>query len=92
MLGWLRLIRVPNLATAIADPLAGFLIVGGYYRFENLSLGGWLAIAASLCLYAVQYRTTITLVGSMLMTGLDVFSLGRCVCGGQDYVVLYCDG
>lgn len=52
MLGWLRLIRVPNLATAIADPLAGFLIVGGYYRFENLSLGGWLAIAASLCLYA----------------------------------------
>ena len=52
MFGWLRLIRVPNLATAIADPLAGFLIVGGYYKLENLPLGGWLAITASLCSYA----------------------------------------
>ncbi len=49
---WLRLMRVPNLATAIADPLAGFLIVGGFYQYGNLPLGGWLAIASSLCLYA----------------------------------------
>ena len=49
--GW-KLIRVPNLATAIADPLAGFLIAGGFYQYENLPLGGWLAIASSLCLYA----------------------------------------
>jgi 4-hydroxybenzoate polyprenyltransferase len=48
----LKLIRVPNLATAIADPLAGFLIAGGFYQYENLPLGGWLAIASSLCLYA----------------------------------------
>ena len=49
---WLKLFRVPNLATAIADPLAGFLIVGGFYEYEALPLGGWLAIASSLCLYA----------------------------------------
>ena len=49
---WLKLIRVPNLATAIADPLAGFLIVGGFHEYETLPLGGWLAIASSLCLYA----------------------------------------
>ena len=49
---WLKLIRVPNLATAVADPLAGFLIAGGFYQYENLPLGGWLAIASSLCLYA----------------------------------------
>ena len=49
---WLKLIRVPNLATAIADPLAGFLIVGGFYEYETLPFGGWLAIASSLCLYA----------------------------------------
>ena len=52
IVSWLNLIRVPNLATAIADPLAGFLIAGGFYQYENLPLGGWLAIASSLCLYA----------------------------------------
>ena len=52
IVSWLKLIRVPNLATAIADPLAGFLIAGGFYQYENLPLGGWLAIASSLCLYA----------------------------------------
>ena len=51
MVSWLKLIRVPNLATAIADPLAGFLIAGGY-QYENLPVGGWLAIASSFCLYA----------------------------------------
>lgn len=52
IVSWLKLIRVPNLATAIADPLAGFLIAGGFYQYKNLPLGGWLAIASSLCLYA----------------------------------------
>lgn len=52
LVSWLKLIRVPNLATAIADPLAGFLIAGGFYQYENLPLGGWLAIASSFCLYA----------------------------------------
>ena len=36
IVSWLKLIRVPNLATAIADPLAGFLIVGGFARFGGL--------------------------------------------------------
>ena len=52
MVSWLKLIRVPNLATAIADPLAGFLIAGGFYQYENLPVSGWLAIASSFCLYA----------------------------------------
>ena len=52
MVSWLKLIRVPNLATAIADPLAGFLIAGGFYQYENLPVCGWLAIASSFCLYA----------------------------------------
>ena len=29
MLPWLRLVRLPNLATAAADSLAGYLVVSG---------------------------------------------------------------
>jgi len=46
---WLNLIRVPNLFTALADILGGFLYVGGH-----VDQAGQLAILAfaSLCLYA----------------------------------------
>lgn len=50
--GWLRLIRLPNLATAVADPLAGFVIVAGLQDLGWLPPAGWLAVLASACLYA----------------------------------------
>ena len=52
LVNWLQLIRLPNLATAAADPLAGFLVVGGFGTYSSLPLVGWLVIASSLCLYA----------------------------------------
>ncbi len=52
LVSWLQLIRLPNLATAAADPLAGFLVVGGFGTYSSLPLVGWLVIASSLCLYA----------------------------------------
>ena len=52
LVSWLQLVRLPNLATAVADPLAGFLVVGGFGAYDNLPMGGWLVIASSLCLYA----------------------------------------
>ena len=52
LVSWLQLVRLPNLATSVADPLAGFLVVGGFGAYENLPMGGWLVIASSLCLYA----------------------------------------
>ena len=52
ILGWLRLVRVPNLATAVADVLAGFLVASGLREVDWLPpAAGW-AIAASICLYA----------------------------------------
>jgi len=52
LVGWLRLIRVPNLATAVADVLAGFLIASGLREVGWLPpAAGWV-IAASICLYA----------------------------------------
>jgi 4-hydroxybenzoate polyprenyltransferase len=49
---WLRLVRLPNLATAVADPLAGFVIVAGLADLGWLPPAGWLALLASACLYA----------------------------------------
>lgn len=51
-LAWLRLVRLPNLATAVADPLAGFVIVAGLHDLSLLPPAGWLALLASVCLYA----------------------------------------
>jgi 4-hydroxybenzoate polyprenyltransferase len=42
-----QLLRLPNLFTAAADPLAGWLIVGGVWTTELVPLLG-----ASVCLYA----------------------------------------
>jgi 4-hydroxybenzoate polyprenyltransferase len=52
LLAWLRLLRLPNHATAVADVLAGFLIVSQTRGFGWPPLPLWLAIAASLCFYA----------------------------------------
>lgn len=52
MLAWLRLVRLPNLATAVADPLAGFLICSGLSQVGWLPAAGWLAITAGLAFYA----------------------------------------
>jgi 4-hydroxybenzoate polyprenyltransferase len=51
-LAWLQLVRLPNLATAVADPLAGFVIVAGFHDLSWLPPAGWLAVLASVCLYA----------------------------------------
>ncbi len=45
---WLQLFRVPNLLTVPGDPLAGFLIATG----GHLDSRAWVAVVASLCLYA----------------------------------------
>lgn len=49
---WCQLVRLPNLATAVADPLAGFVIVAGLTEVTWLPPAGWLAVLASVCLYA----------------------------------------
>jgi 4-hydroxybenzoate polyprenyltransferase len=53
MLDWLRLVRLPNLATAAADSLAGFLIC--WCAVGNAGwppAACWLAVAASVAFYA----------------------------------------
>ncbi len=52
MRAWLRLLRVPNLATAVADALAGYLIVAGPADVEMPPAACWFAIAAVVCAYA----------------------------------------
>ena len=52
MLAWLRLVRVPNLATAAADPLAGFLIVAGLRELAWPPVACGLAVAAVVAIYA----------------------------------------
>lgn len=51
-LAWLRLLRLPNHATAVADVLAGFLVCSGPRPLDWLPPASWLAISASLCFYA----------------------------------------
>lgn len=63
MLAWLRLVRLPNLATAVADPLAGFLVVSG------LSTVGWPPLA---CLLAVLAAAGFYAAGMVLN---DVYDL-----------------
>ena len=52
MLAWLRLLRVPNLATAAADVLAGFLVVAGLRTVELPPAACWFALVAGICFYA----------------------------------------
>jgi hypothetical protein len=52
LLAWLRLLRLPNHATAVADVLAGFLVCSGPRPLDWPPAVCWLAIAASLCFYA----------------------------------------
>ncbi|NBX29762.1 4-hydroxybenzoate polyprenyltransferase, partial [bacterium] len=52
MRAWLRLLRLPNHATAMADVLAGYLIVAGLRTLEWPPAACWLAIIASLGFYA----------------------------------------
>lgn len=52
MLAWLRLLRLPNHATAVADVLAGYLVVAGLRTLEWPPAACWLAVVASLCFYA----------------------------------------
>lgn len=52
MFAWLRLVRIPNLATAAADPLAGYLIVAGLRDLAWPPPACGLAVAAVVALYA----------------------------------------
>ena len=52
MLHWLRLVRLPNLATAAADSLAGYLVVSGLQALEWPPAACWLAVLASVGFYA----------------------------------------
>lgn len=52
MLHWLRLVRLPNLATAAADSLAGYLVVSGLQALEWPPVACWLAVLASVGFYA----------------------------------------
>ncbi len=52
MMAWLRLLRVPNLATVLADPLAGFLIVSQTRALDWPPPVCWVAVAAVVALYA----------------------------------------
>lgn len=51
-LAWLRLLRLPNHATAVADVLAGYLVCTGPRVVDWPPAACWAAIAASLALYA----------------------------------------
>jgi 4-hydroxybenzoate polyprenyltransferase len=52
MLDWLRLVRLPNHATAVADTLAGYLIVSQARSLDWPPAACWLAIAATIAFYA----------------------------------------
>ncbi|MFN9368026.1 MAG: UbiA family prenyltransferase, partial [Planctomycetia bacterium] len=52
MLDWLRLVRLPNHATAAADVLAGFLVAAHWTAAAPPPAACWLAVLASLCFYA----------------------------------------
>ena len=52
MRDWLRLLRLPNLATAAADPLAGYLIVSQVRTVDWPPVECWLAMATVVVLYA----------------------------------------
>jgi len=52
MLAWARLVRLPNLATAAADSLAGFLVVARLTALDWPPAASGLAVLASLAYYA----------------------------------------
>ncbi|MFM7245824.1 MAG: UbiA family prenyltransferase [Planctomycetaceae bacterium] len=52
MLAWARLVRLPNLATAAADSLAGFLVVSRLTALDWPPAACGLAVLASLAFYA----------------------------------------
>jgi len=52
LLVWLKLLRIPNHATAVADVLAGFLIVSQWHALGWPPAALVSAIATGLCLYA----------------------------------------
>ena len=52
MLHWLRLVRLPNLATAAADSLAGYLVCSEMTAVDWPPPACGLAVMASLCFYA----------------------------------------
>jgi 4-hydroxybenzoate polyprenyltransferase len=52
MLAWLRLVRLPNLATAAADSLAGYLVVSRLTTLDWPPAACGLAVLASLAFYA----------------------------------------
>jgi len=52
VLEWIRLLRLPNQATAVADVLAGWLIVSQARSLQWPAPAAWWAIAAGACFYA----------------------------------------
>ena len=52
MRDWLRLVRLPNHATAVADVLAGYLVVAELRVLDWPPVACWLAISASISFYA----------------------------------------
>lgn len=52
LLAWLRLLRIPNYATAAADVLAGFLIAARMREVAPLPAAFWWAVGAGLAFYA----------------------------------------
>jgi 4-hydroxybenzoate polyprenyltransferase len=52
LLAWMRLVRLPNHATAVADVLAGYLIASQASRLDWPGPALWWAILASLGFYA----------------------------------------
>ena len=52
MRDWLRLVRLPNLATAVADPLAGWLVCSQVREIGWLPVEAWCGLGAAVCLYA----------------------------------------
>lgn len=52
LVAWLKLLRLPNHATAVADVLAGWLLIARPETVSAPPLAFWLAAGASLLLYA----------------------------------------
>lgn len=52
MLAWLRIVRLPNLATAAADALSGYLVIAGLRELAWPPAACGLAVAAIVALYA----------------------------------------
>jgi 4-hydroxybenzoate polyprenyltransferase len=51
LIAWLKLLRIPNHATAVADVLAGWLVVTGAREIAPLPAEFWCVAVSSICLY-----------------------------------------